>query len=211
MPSKALVSGVSSASEHPTRILAGRVGNRVRQISLTRGFVALVDDADYERLSQYSWCVRIDKRPGRNEHTYAARYVGPSYRRKTIFMHSEVCGYARPDHIDGDGLNNQKYNLRPATRSQNAANRSKREGFSSSFLGVSWSTKSQKWHAQIVKDGKRFHLGMFRDEVDAAQAYNLAADELHGEFARFNTPLQNHAARRGGLRRPCSRNCIPAT
>ena len=106
-------------------------------------------------------------------------------------MHSEITGYARTDHADGNGLNNQRANLRAASASQNAMNidnrnLSKPAAISSHFKGVHFDRAAKKWYARIAKDGKRIHLGLFREEVDAATAYNFKAYELFGEFARFN-------------------------
>jgi hypothetical protein len=95
----------------------------------------------------------------------------------------------RIDHHDGDGLNNQRLNLRPATHAQNMANRAKRSDASSQFKGVWWTACHQKWRAVIRANGVRHQIGYFREEVNAATAYNLVAHELHGEFARFNLPI----------------------
>ena len=91
------------------------------------------------------------------------------------------------DHIDGDPLNNRRGNLRIVTKAQkaqNAANADTRGG-SSRYRGV-WKAKSGKWAAQIAKEGKRMSLGHYENEEDAAAAYDKAAEELHGEYARLN-------------------------
>jgi len=103
-------------------------------------------------------------------------------------MHNAIMGQKGIDHHDADALNNQRYNLRRSNQSQNMANQRKTRG-SSKYKGVSWSKDKKKWEAKVKKDGHTHHLGRFRDEVDAALAYNLVAYELFGDFARLNTPL----------------------
>jgi hypothetical protein len=90
------------------------------------------------------------------------------------------------DHIDRNKTNNQVSNLRYATVSQNNANRCKRANTSSSYLGVSWSKKNNKWQTCISLNRKNIHIGYFENEHDAARAYNDKALELHGEFANLN-------------------------
>ena len=91
------------------------------------------------------------------------------------------------DHRDTDKLHNRIGNLRPATQSQNQANRGKREGnCSSEYKGVSWNRRSRQWHSYILVRRKRIHLGYFEDETEAAQAYNAAAVQHFGEYARVN-------------------------
>jgi len=90
------------------------------------------------------------------------------------------------DHIDGDKLNNHWENLRWATYAENSRNRAKRANATSSYYGVSWSKQSNKWTAQIEIEGKRTNLGFYTDEKKAAQAFNKAAIEHYGEYARLN-------------------------
>ena len=162
----------------------------MREIPLSRGYVALVDDEDYERLSKHKWHVYVNKR-GKSSEIYAKRNIpaiGGKWRYRTIYMHVEITGYPQTDHIDRNGLNNQRSNLRPATSSQNNANRSKAPGKSSIYLGVSWNRECRKWMCSLGRRDNRKYLGLFLDEADAATAYNFAAYELFGEFASFNTP-----------------------
>jgi hypothetical protein len=110
-------------------------------------------------------------------------------------MHHFILGEkTRVDHHDGNSLNNRRGNLRIATQSQNRANIGKPSGnHSSRYKGVAWnkgkSATGGGWRAQIGFDYKKIHLGCFKDEVDAATAYNFKAFELFGEFARFNHPF----------------------
>ncbi len=155
----------------------------MRTISLTRGYSAIVDDDDYETLAKHKWYATVCK------HTvYAMRREGGGDRR-CHYMHRDILsatGSIMVDHIDHNGLNNSRANLRLATRSQNLCNRRSKEGSASRYLGVG--RNRDKWVARIRKGGKQRTLGYFSDEADAARAYDTAARELHGEFARPNFP-----------------------
>lgn len=163
----------------------------MKQILLTQGLVALVDDEDYERVNAFKWHAVVAE----SGVVHAARKIS----NKRVYMHTFLIGAEQTDHADTNGLNNQRYNLRPANRSQNQANRGKnrshRHGIahSSKWKGVSWNKRKRKWVAYIGKDGRKLHLGNFKDEADAATAYNFSAYEHFGEFARMNTPLVESA------------------
>ena len=103
-------------------------------------------------------------------------------------MHTFLTGWPLVDHIDGDGLNNRRSNLRPATPSQNNANRRKSRQNTSGFKGVSYYHRTSRWRAYVGVDGKAIHLGYFDTAIDAARAYDAAALEHFGEFARINFP-----------------------
>lgn len=90
------------------------------------------------------------------------------------------------DHINQDKLDNRIENLRPATRAQNAHNRTSYKGSSSKFKGVSWHKYRNKYQASIRKNGKQYYLGIFDNAKDAARAYDKKAIELFGEFASLN-------------------------
>lgn len=162
----------------------------MREIALTRGRVALVDDEDYARVACYRWHAGAG---------YAQRSVLVNGKRRTEFMHRFILG-AVPgeitDHIDGDGYNNQRTNLRPCTHGENCRNaRKQRTGNSSRYKGVCWHKQIGRWVAFICCDNKSEYLGTFTSEVDAAIAYDAAAQRLHGEFARLNYP-SNDATQR---------------
>lgn len=152
----------------------------MKQIPLTRGKSALVDDADFEWLSQWKWHL--------GGCGYARRQQRqPDGKQKTILMHREICPqYKMIDHRDGDGINNQRDNLREATQAQNNMNRRSTAGSSSRFKGVYLDTKSGKWRAKISVNNIEKNIGYFSCEVDAALAYNKAAIDKHGEFSRLN-------------------------
>jgi hypothetical protein len=159
-------------------------------IPLSRGLATMVDDEDYEHLNQFKWYAQSGKRGT----FYAARHApsGPK-KHDLIFMHRAILGLSPEqfgDHINGDGLDNQRHNLRPATRSQNARNAKKRiDGLTSPYKGVSWTTRERRWRAVIQSPPKKYcDLGFYRSEEEAARAYDVAADIIFGEFARLNFP-----------------------
>lgn len=158
----------------------------MKEIKLTKGFVAIVDDEDYDELSKYKWHVSI-QRYGR---IYACRNSkSTSGKRSRVQMHREVInatGTAEVDHINGNGLDNRKTNLRLATRSQNMRNGKLRATNRSGFIGASWHLSAKKWFAQLSINNRRIYLGLFDSAEDAAITYNVAARALHGEFAKLN-------------------------
>jgi hypothetical protein len=159
----------------------------MKEIKLTQGKVALVDDADYEWLNQWKWHANISRNT-----FYAKRAVWISGEKKYIHikMHRLILGLTDPlvlaDHKDGNGLNNQRENLRSCTEHENRKNRSSYIGSKSKYKGVSLSPPSPNWRATITINGRMKHLGYFAKEEDAALAYNEAAANHHGEFARLN-------------------------
>ena len=156
----------------------------MRKIPLSQGKFALVDDEDFEHLSQWNWCIgkcgsKLYAKRGR-------KLCDPLGYPSSILMHRILLDTDRVDHIDGDGLNNQKLNLRHCTVSQNAWNTGMFKTNTSGYKGVFWHKKSQKWRAQISCQGKTKHLGYFHNKVEAAKCYDEAALRLHGEFAQTN-------------------------
>lgn len=160
-----------------------------KTIRLTKGQVALVDEEDFESLSQYSW--QATWNPA-SRTFYATRSVKRDDGRRTkISMHRVILGVLKSpevliDHRNHDGLDNRRHNLRVCSVPQNSANMRKRTGMTSKFKGVCWHKQHEQWAAAIYRGGKRCHLGYFDDEVDAARAYNNAAVAMSGEFARLN-------------------------
>ncbi len=159
--------------------------DEVRHIGLTGGRFAVVDVADYEQLSKYRWSWL--KTHGANG--YARRCEG----NKTILMHRQILKAPKGmmvDHIDGNGLNNRRSNLRLCTPQQNQCNRcvSRARQKQGLFKGVHHRTDSGKPCARITHRGKTLCLGVFDTDVEAAKAYDRKAIELHGEFAYLNFP-----------------------
>jgi hypothetical protein len=165
-----------------------RYGCSVRLIPVGQGKYAIVDADDYDRLSKYKWQLHSN---GRTH--YAFRYSSTSggKKRQRLWMHNQIIDIPEGsvcDHINHNGLNNRKPNLRSATSSQNSCNRRNSRQTTSRYRGVSRAETSNKWVAQINANGRRIHLGVFDDEVDAAKVYDAAAKKYHGEFAVLNFP-----------------------
>jgi len=164
--------------------------DEIRYIPLTHGLYAIVDAEDYEELSQYKWAAHFNQR---SNIIYAARsdYVveNGKRRRRTVLMHRQIMKPPEGmvvDHINHFGLNNRRCNLRNCTQAQNMQNCRPRKDGKSRFIGVF--PNRGKWQAAITCKGERFHVGLFRDEVEAARARDKKAIELFGEFARLNFP-----------------------
>jgi len=156
----------------------------MKKIKLTQGKVTIVDDEDYEWLSQWEWYYA--KNNPKDRYGYARRnskYNGG--KRKTILMHREVLKAEKEeicDHINHNGLDNRKSNLRIVTSRQNAANRRKRIDSSSKYRGVVWYKRDKKWRVAV---GCK-HIGYFQDIKEAALAYNKKAREVYGDYAYQN-------------------------
>jgi len=159
----------------------------VKTIPLTLGKVALVDDEDYDELNKFKWYAHKDHNW---ERWYVVRHEYVNRKQKTILMHQQITGFKHKmiDHVDRDGLNNKKSNLRPCTQSQNAKNRSMLKNNTSGLRGVHYDKKRKKWIAQIEKDEKGIYLGGFIDKEDAGRAVDKKSKELYGEFVILNFP-----------------------
>jgi hypothetical protein len=140
----------------------------MKEIPLTQGKVALVDDEDFEWISQWKWCAGYN-----HKHWYAFRG-----RLPTVYMHREIMKTPIDmvtDHIDHNGLNNCKYNMKNCTVSQNSRNSVSRYG-ESKYKGVYWNKARSKWHARITTDNGRVHLGFFSNEEEAAATCRAAEE-----------------------------------
>jgi hypothetical protein len=155
------------------------------------GRVALVDDEDYDLVMRYRWNVHEGARPNTRRKTgpYAVTKHRDGGRRRNLTMHNLITGWSRVDHINHNGLDNQRANLRPATNAQNAYNQRPHQAHTSEYKGVSW--HRGKWQATI----NRHYIGLFVCEEDAADAYDSAARAAFGEHAYLNNA---HVA--GGIR-----------
>lgn len=161
-------------------------GRQTMRIPLTQGKVALVDEQDYARVAKYKW--RVKK--GGGGRPYAARVVRmPNGKRRLILLHRFIMhppAGVQIDHVNGDGLDNRRCNLRYANGSQNQANRHDLATNTSGFRGVTFHRQRGKWQAQIKVDGKNHYLGLFTSPEAAAAAYDEKAGEYFGEYARLN-------------------------
>ena len=164
-----------------------RYGYAFRRIPLTQGKYAIVDQDDFERLNKHKWCVVKSKNT-----FYARRTKRAGKKYVSIMMHRQILhppGHLFVDHINHNGLDNRKANLRFATCAQNNYNRKHlRKNQSSKYTGVSWRKQAKKWIVLISYNGKKKFIGSFEDEIQAAKAYDKAAKKYHGEFASLNFP-----------------------
>lgn len=152
----------------------------MKEILLSKGHTALVDDEDYERVNQFKWCPKVDGRT-----VYAQRNLYRNGKRTTQCLHIFILGENgrnEVDHRDGHGLNCQKGNLRRCSPQQNRKNKKRYLSNTSGFKGVQWHKAVKKYAAVI----KHIHLGYFSDPADAAKAYNKAALQYFGDFANLN-------------------------
>jgi hypothetical protein len=156
----------------------------VRLIPLTQGKFAIVDEEDYPELSRHTWHLNsCNKGP--------VQYAARTSKGKAILMHRFLTNAPKDlcvDHIDHNGLNNTKRNLRLCTHAQNQKNIRSKRGSTSKYKGVSFRKKINRFIAEVSLKGKRYYLGCYKDEVDAAKVYDKKAKELFGEFAYLNFP-----------------------
>lgn len=156
----------------------------MKEIQLSKGYKAIVDDQDFELLNSFNWFVNVQK------DGYVRAVKNKTLKCNHTKMHRMILNITDPnilvDHKDGNPLNNQRNNLRTCNDSQSTCNVSSARGSTSKYLGVSFHKQGQKWRATIFKDYKQISLGYFETEEQAALAYNEKAKELHGEFARLN-------------------------
>lgn len=158
-----------------------------KRIPLTQGKFALVDDEDYDFLMQWKWNYDFRGYARRLEYL---RVDGKNPKRTLVLMHrviNKTPAGMDTDHIDGNRLNNQRHNLRSATRAENLMNQKKPRG-KGKFKGVYWFKRCNVWRVQITHNGIQMHIGTFPldQEKEAALCYNKKATELFGEFARLN-------------------------
>jgi hypothetical protein len=161
----------------------------MKTISLSRGMSALVDDEDYDALNAFKWfaCPRhglwYAVRNGKRVKTDGRIKRGKIWMHRVVTNAPEGSSGQMVDHKDGDGLNNQRENLRLGTSGQNQQNRHRLTTNTSGYRGVTWHRRLGKWQAQIKLDNKNMYLGVFEHAEDAARAYDKKAEEVFGEFA----------------------------
>ena len=157
------------------------------EIPLTQGLVALIDEADFDLVSRFKWCA-FNGSTGKTY--YAQSHIRRDNGSRTnVYMHRLLFGLTDSrtdvDHIDGDGLNNRRANLRTCSRAENLWNRGAQANNKSGFKGVTFHKQSRKWRAEIRFNGNYKSLGYFHTPEEAHMAYCAAAAELHGEFCNF--------------------------
>lgn len=157
----------------------------MKKIPLTQNQFAIVDDEDYEHLMQNKWHAILG-----TAGYYARRAIKRNGKHYNLLMSRAILGIINSslivDHKNRNTLDNRKENLRVCTNAENICNRKASRSSTSKYLGVSFLTKRKKWEAQIGKNGKKYHLGQFNTEQDAAKAYDTAAKIYHGEYANLN-------------------------
>jgi hypothetical protein len=157
----------------------------MKAIPLTQGLATFVDDDDYEKVKSFKWHLTENGR---------VRYARRQWRENgvcfKIYLHRLLLDAPKGmevDHIDGDGLNNRRCNLRLCTHAQQAqAFQGKRLEKTSKYRGVSWVTRDKRWTVHLQHNQQQIYLGYFTNEVLAAHVHDVAAVELFGEFAQLN-------------------------
>jgi hypothetical protein len=159
----------------------------MKEIPLTQGKVALVDDEDFEWLDQWKWCLSY-------KDGYAVRANRPYSK---IYMHTEILKTPPElvcDHINRNPLDNRRCNLRACARTVNQHNRGMQANNKSGYKGVSYVSNIQKrvkrWLAQIGKNHEHHCIGYYNTPEEAAHAYDKAAIKLYGNTADINFPTQ---------------------
>lgn len=153
----------------------------MKKIPLTKGLFTFVDNEDYERLVQWNWYAAKS-----GKKFYAARKLRGGVK---IYLHRFLMSEPEKkeiDHINGNSLDNQRKNLRICTALENRANSKKYSNNTSGFKGVGRFFRDKRWRAYIQINGKCIHLGLFKNKISAAKAYNKAANKLFGKFANPN-------------------------
>ena len=155
----------------------------MKEIPLTQGQTAIIDEEDYSYISQYKW------RAGKNGNKLCAiRTALISGKRKTVRMHriiADTPAGMQTDHINGNSMDNRKENLRICTNQQNSFNRKKpNKNNKLGIKGVQWVERIKKFRAQIRINDKTIHLGLFTVASNADNAYRKAEEKYFGEFAR---------------------------
>lgn len=160
----------------------------MKRIKLTRGFFTKVDDDDYVVFNKERWQANVKSRRGKYK-VSASRVKSFNGKPKTLYLHREIMKApigTYVDHINGDTLDNQKYNLRICSNSENMRNRGVPSSNTSGYKGVSFSKDKNMWESKITHKYKTYHLGFFNTKEEAAERYNRAAKKYHKEFAYPN-------------------------
>lgn len=183
-----LSGGAASAERAMDARGSSYIRNKTLFVPLTQGAYTKIDIRDAARVMRKRWYLFRDPKTGRK---YAVREEhGVSIRLHRYLLNAPPSKDV--DHVNGDGLDNRRRNLRKATAAQNARNARKRKNSTSRYKGVCADISSgSPWRARIRVDGRLIHLGRFKIEKQAARAYDDAARRLHGEFARINFPARD--------------------
>lgn len=161
---------------------------KIINILLTDGHHAKIDVDDHSLISNYKWHAWRHPKSG---YVYARRriYDSLSKTERIVYMHRELLAATSGqlvDHKNHDTLDNTRSNIRIASSAQNSQNSRLRRCNTSGFKGVQWLSANRKWRAFISNNGSTLHLGLFKDRVEAAKAYDRAAVKLFGQFSLTN-------------------------
>lgn len=161
-------------------------------IPIAKGQEIIVDNEDYGELNKFAWCAQ------KSRHTIYARRRLPvaSGKGNIVYMHRVIVGAKQGeqvDHINGDGLDNRRENLRLCTHTENVRNARVRKDNTSGYKGVCWHKRDKKWRAAIRINGKPMWLGYYISKEEAARAYDEAAIKHFGEFAYLNFPIKGES------------------
>lgn len=152
-----------------------------QKIYLSRGKVSLIDSGDFNRVSKYKWSF--------SSLGYAERRESVKSGGKIVRLHRFIMNAPKNklvDHINGDGLDNTRNNLRLCTKSENMRNRNKTKSNKSGYKGVYFETQTGKWKAQIKYNNRNISLGRYPTAILASKAYDIACEKFHGCFAKKN-------------------------
>ena len=155
----------------------------MKKIGLPSGDVTLISDEDLERVAEWAWRKKT-VRPGVNYVEMANKKSKPGIPLHRFIMNPP--DGLLVDHKDGDGMNNQRENLRICTNADNVRNRKLHSNSTTGYKGVWFYNSHKKYSASIMSHGNKYFLGLYDDPIEAARAYDKKARELHGEFARPN-------------------------
>ncbi len=158
----------------------------MKEIQLTQGKVALVDDDMFDYLNQWKW--QANQKQNKRFYAYRGKKIDGKYTM--IYLHRFILNLTDKkilvDHINMNPLDNRKENLRICTYSQNQMNKIVQKNNISGYKGVHFDKRTNKFFSYLTLNKKRYWLGYFIDPIDAAKAYNKAAIKFHGEFAKLN-------------------------
>jgi hypothetical protein len=161
-----------------------RIENDVAYVPLTKGYEAIIDAADIHLVEHWNWHAKVD-----GKLVYARQDAAVNGKKQRYSLHRAILSAPEGmdvDHVNGNGLDNRRSNLRLATRSENLRNRGRNRNNKSGYKGVSLFRQTGRWQARIMHNGRYHHLGFFADPKTAHDAYSEACLRYHGEFARAN-------------------------
>lgn len=165
------------------------VDSNTIEIDLTQGMTCLIDASDYDLIKDHRWCYNKHKKGNTG---YVVTHIPINDKRKTLMIHRLILNPSdknqKIDHINRNGCDNRRSNLRVCSHQQNLMNKPKQKDNESGFKGVSYDKQTKKFRAQISFNNKDIYLGRFADPIEAAKSYDRKALELFGEFAVLNFP-----------------------